>query len=138
MPIQRRYEIKTFEELLGHTIKHIDVYYNELIFTLDNGQQFKQYHEDACCEHVYIEDICGDLVCLLGEPILIAEEVSNSDHIPFSEIDKDSESFTWTFYKLATVQGYVTIRWFGESNGDYSESVDWMEIKNDKCNALPN
>ncbi|MNF10300.1 hypothetical protein D3C80_2111960 [compost metagenome] len=51
----------------------------------------------------------------------MAEEISQDD-------EKASERGTWTFYKLATLQGYVTIRWYGSSNGYYSESVDFINI----------
>ena len=78
-----------------------------------------QHHQD-CCEHVYIEDICGDLNDLVGSPLLEAEEVSDYDAGPLVEYE---ESHTWTFYKFATRKGFVTVRWYGSSNGYYSESV---------------
>jgi len=56
---------------------------------------------------------------LVGEPLLIAEQVSGA-----AEPDVEHyESYTYTFYKFATRKGYVDVRWLGESNGYYSEGV---------------
>lgn len=117
-----------FKELLGKTLEKIErVGDEELHFFCTDGSHYKMYHEQDCCESVTIEDIVGNLNDLIGKPLTMAEEVSNSDDPVEEEYAPDS--YTWTYYKLATVGAYVTIRWFGESNGYYSEAVDFVRVK---------
>lgn len=116
--------------LLGKTLTEIkNISNRELIFTTSEGEVYKMYHKQDCCECVRVEDICGDLDDLIGVQLVEAEEVSNSD----SNRGEYGESCTWTFYKLRTSKGSVTIRWLGESNGYYSESVSFVKIE-DKDN----
>lgn len=113
-----------FTDLTGKTLTSIENKDNEeLIFTTAEGETFYMFHSQDCCEHVRIEDIAGDLDDLIGTPITLAEEATNSEDT-FDKIEYP-DSFTWTFYKLATIKGYVDIRWLGESNGYYSEGVDF-------------
>lgn len=122
-----------FEDLKGKILIKIDKTENEeLVFTTHTGDKYKLCHFQDCCEDVRIEDICGDLDDLIGEPILLAEEIINEQdtHHDGVQVPKYcEESFTWTFYKLATRKGSVAIRWFGGSNGYYSETVDFVKVK---------
>ena len=115
-----------FEDLKGLIFIDIKNHGDEITFRTAD-REFRMYHSQDCCESVYIEDIVGDLQDLIGHPILVAEEVVSNENPEDCE-KEHQESFTWTFYKLATIKGYVDIRWYGESNGYYSESVDLYEI----------
>ena len=98
-------------------------------FIADTGRSFSLYHDQDCCEGVFIEEIIGDLDDLLGSPLLIAEERSSIHEEDFYYDGNSSyESVTWTFYELATIKGSVTIRWIGYSNGYYSEIVSFKEL----------
>lgn len=124
--------MEKFEDLLGKTLLNIENKDDEeLIFTLDNGEQYQLYHNQDCCEGVQIEETIGDLKDLIGTPITLAEEIIHEQDVNPKgvKIPEYQDSFTWTFYKLATINGYVTIRWYGQSNGYYSESVDFVKIQ---------
>ena len=95
-----------------------------LYFEQEDGVHFVLTHIQDCCEDVEIESIDGDLDDLIGEPLLMAEEII--------KVDGD----TWTFYILATVIGYVTIRFYGSSNGYYSERVDWFYLSEDEVEEM--
>jgi len=108
------------ESMVGHVFTSVTQDGSEMVFE-NATERFVFFHSQDCCESVSIEDICGDLQDLVGEPLLIAEEVSGETPVDFNEEEHDS--VTWTFYKFATRRGYVDVRWFGESNGYYSEGV---------------
>lgn len=115
----------SISEMLGGTVASYVRTEDQIVFTMADGREFRLYHEQDCCESVVIEDVAGELDDLVGMPILLAEEAESAERpadLPKPEYEDDSQ--TWTFYKLATNRGAVTIRWYGSSNGYYSESVD--------------
>jgi hypothetical protein len=121
-------------ELLGKTLVAVErqgdrASGESLEFVTDAGERFRMFHSQDCCESVTIEDIAGDLADLIGSPITKAEEVvSENQNPPGVTPPEFQDSFTWTFYHFATAKGYVTVRWYGESNGYYSESVDFVKV----------
>ena len=129
IPYLLEYKAVEVSNLLGNTLTDItDIQVSkdkdEIIFVTATNEKYRMYHQQDCCEYVKIEDICGDLKDLIGSPIVLAEEVTNSD-LPAKKDQEHPDytppSYTWTFYKFSTNKGSVTIRWYGTSNGCYSE-----------------
>jgi hypothetical protein len=115
----------SFNTLVGKTLTKVVNGGDVISFYCVDGSLYQQVHMQDCCESVHIEDIVGDLEDLVGSPIIQASEETNNDNAK----DKYDESCTWTFYNICTMKGSVTIRWYGTSNGYYSESVDFIKLK---------
>jgi len=120
------WDINNVNELIGKTLSDIKVNrdHDEITFVCQDGSEYLMYHDQDCCETVTIDDVSGDIMDLVGSPITLAEESSEAG------VDSEwGDSSTWTFYRFATVKGYVDIKWFGSSNGYYSESVNFKQTK---------
>ena len=108
----------TIKSMIGKTFTKVYTggYNDELTFEND-VERYTFFHDQDCCESVSIEDICGDLADLGDSPLTMADESCSGGE------NSDYESYTWTFYKFATLKGFVDVRWYGSSDGYYSESV---------------
>lgn len=118
------------KRLIGQTILKIEglsVGSEEVMFFCKSGDAFKMYHEQGCFESVRVEDVCGNPEHLIGLEILESEELSNQKDP--ENYKKSDESYTFTFYRIATNRGAVVIRWLGESNGWYGEEVEFIQTE---------
>ena len=110
-----------YEEMIGKKFDKVYQYGDAyLIFEKQGIPEFVFYHNQDCCESVYIEDVAGELEDLSLGVITEAEEYTKDAG------EEVCESGTYTFYKFSSTKGCVNIRWVGESNGYYSESVDYF------------
>lgn len=130
------YDNEAFASLVGKTLTAVRGSKGDdtIVFECSDGTKYQLYHCQDCCESVSVEDICGEWEEILNSPILKAEESTNIPEgfvDPFAEQDKNGygrDSFTWTFYRITTMLGQVVIRWYGTSNGYYSESVSFCKL----------
>ena len=119
-----------FHTLEGLTVSEITGCHKgsgEIRFVTSDGEQFRMFHYQACCESVTVEDVVGDVEDLIGSPVLRAEERSNG----VENIEDGRGVEQWTFYTIATIRGTVDLRWYGTSNGYYGTSVAFEAVTRD-------
>ena len=103
--------------------KVLGIYYDEENFQiLTDDCVYAFYHQQDCCESVWLTQVDGISDKLIGSRIVIAEVATD-------EKDTEYGHITWTFYKIGTNKGMIDFRWCGESNGYYSETVDLVKIE---------
>lgn len=106
-------------------IKGLEKNSNSVTIIFEDGTTISQYHEQDCCESVVIEQVDGDPskhVGAIAHELL--EKVLHPEDMQADDLPDYIESLTATFYTLKTSKGYLDWRWYGESNGYYSESVE--------------
>ena len=111
--------------LVGEVISNVDYSSDDEILRIKtlSGREFMMYHQQDCCETVYLEDGLEELRDLMGEEVCGArEDISTSG-------DTDEGTEKWTYYHIATKTQNCCLRWYGSSNGYYSEEVSFEEIK---------
>lgn len=118
---------KSISILIGKTIKEIKESGNHLSIVCEDGSAYEMYHMQDCCESVFIHDIKGHLPDLIGKEIVSAEEDIFNSWPEDVVVQEYNDSYTWTVYTLKSKYEQVVIRWLGESNGYYSESVYFEE-----------
>ena len=77
------------------------------------------WHDQACCEHVRLEDFEGRPIDWEGATVISASE----------DVCEPNECVEFTFYNFRTDMGDFMFRWLGESNGYYGMSVDIRVIE---------
>ncbi len=116
----------SIELLVGKTIQSVTVgQFNDTIdFECKDGSCFQMYHMQDCCESVSIYDGDDSLKLLVGKQITEAtEDTSATWPEDAGEREWYPESYTWTVYTMKAGDITARVRWLGESNGYYSESV---------------
>lgn len=129
MPVESFYDLEcpSFSTLKGKTLTGIyfhPEYQDRILITVDEDISYFLYHYQDCCESVYIESISG-ITGKYGEEILEAVESCRKDpHANACRKDPcANESGTFSFYYLKTNTQDICLRWYGTSNGYYSEKV---------------
>ena len=114
----------SLENLVGKTIVSIQGLETDLgiFLTCSDGSVYEWYHCDECCDIISLNDILGNISDLIGSPIVKYSKESR-------EVDLLLIETGWSFYNVATDKEFVTVRWYGESSGNYSNKGKFKRVK---------
>lgn len=119
--------VKNKDHLIGLVFyKYFQNDYEIKLFSTHGGIVVVRVAED-CCNDSWIESIDGDITQILDSPVTRFEIVSQS--VDTRKIEIKDEDFrlqndaTWSFVKIDTKKGGVTIRFLGTSSGFYCEEA---------------
>ena len=119
--------VNTYTEFSGKTIQEIrgcKKHSDEVTIKFTDGSCLKFYHQQDCCETVLLEDFDITPEWLIDSKIISIEERISRSEEGVKPLNDWTESYTWSFYVIKTSSSTMILRWYGESNGWYSETVD--------------
>lgn len=115
-------------DLEGRTIESTEIGRDWLNIFCEDGTQWQLFHRQDCCESVNFKDTQGDPAELIGKKILKAYTDRGSESNSWWDTS-NSESSTWEEFTLEASGVKVTWRSAGESNGYYSETMNFEQTK---------
>ena len=103
----------------------------KIVFETENNKRITMFHEEDCCEKVFIYSKIDNLDVLIGKTIFdVTENISDVNETFNEETEKQyaDDFFTWTFYNFSYKNcddktEKIEIIWFGTSNGYYDQGV---------------
>jgi len=111
--------------LVIESIEGLEEGSDEVTIRFVGGSHINQWHDQDCCESVTVNQVDGNVSKHIGAQVYgFEEKVLARDELSPEQLPDYLESLTATFYTLKTSKGYLDWRWYGESNGYYSESVE--------------
>lgn len=104
-------------------------------FLLSDGSVFEMAYHPDCYASCYILELDCAPEDFVDQVVLSAEVVSNAENPP-PPGEYAPDSYTWTFVKFSTSKGHFTVRWYGESNGYYSETPSFTRLPPDEARRV--
>jgi hypothetical protein len=92
------------------------------------AKNFRLFHDEACCEEVQLVKIIGKIESIIGKKITLAEEDSFEPPWWKGEYSEFSRTHTWSSYYLEAGTSRLELWFLGQSNGCYSEVLEFQEL----------
>jgi len=116
---------KFWDEVYGKIVEKIDYSKDEFVLSFTDGTQLKFYHEQYCCEKVYITQFVFSIPEIKGFASIIGKELKSIKE-SYKKGEWEYGTYTETKLEFDTSCGKFEVHWYGESNGWYDENVSFQ------------